>query len=198
MGSRYSQLDPLKRMERTPVPELELSYYGLTDADMDREFSPGSLAGRRSGADEAARHRGRGEEDLLRHHRHRVHVHLLHRARSAGSRSSFEGIALHAAASRRAEALDPRAHHRLRDARALPAHALRRPEALLGRGRREPDPDARHRDREHRRPRRQGSRDRHGAPRAPERAGEHASARSPPTSSASSRASTRTSSPRAT
>ncbi|HEY4997595.1 MAG TPA: 2-oxoglutarate dehydrogenase E1 component, partial [Usitatibacter sp.] len=37
MGSRYSQLDPLKRLERTPVPELELSYYGLTEADMARE-----------------------------------------------------------------------------------------------------------------------------------------------------------------
>jgi 2-oxoglutarate dehydrogenase E1 component len=45
MGSRYSQLDPLKRMERTPVPELELSYYGLVDADMEREFSPGSWQG---------------------------------------------------------------------------------------------------------------------------------------------------------
>ncbi len=45
LGSRYSQLDPLKRLERTPVPELELSYYGLTEADMEREFSPGSWQG---------------------------------------------------------------------------------------------------------------------------------------------------------
>src|SRR5687767_2962423 len=45
LGSRYSQLDPLKRLERTPVPELELSYYGLGDADMDREFSPGGWQG---------------------------------------------------------------------------------------------------------------------------------------------------------
>ena len=44
-GSRYSQLDPLKRLERTPVPELELAFYGLGEADMDRAFSPGSWQG---------------------------------------------------------------------------------------------------------------------------------------------------------
>jgi 2-oxoglutarate dehydrogenase E1 component len=45
LGSRYSQLDPLKRLERTPVPELELDFYGLGEAEMDREFSPGSWQG---------------------------------------------------------------------------------------------------------------------------------------------------------
>jgi 2-oxoglutarate dehydrogenase E1 component len=45
MGSHNSQLDPLKRMERDPVPELEFAYYGFTDADLQREFSPGSWQG---------------------------------------------------------------------------------------------------------------------------------------------------------
>ena len=45
LGSRQSQLDPLKRLERAPIPELDLAYYGLNEADMDREFSPGSWQG---------------------------------------------------------------------------------------------------------------------------------------------------------
>jgi 2-oxoglutarate dehydrogenase E1 component len=45
LGSRQSQLDPLKRLEVEPVPELELSYYGLGEADLNREFSMGSWQG---------------------------------------------------------------------------------------------------------------------------------------------------------
>ncbi|QJR10777.1 2-oxoglutarate dehydrogenase E1 component [Usitatibacter rugosus] len=47
LGSRQSQLDPLKRMERDLVPELEFAYYGFTDADLQREFSPGSWQGQK-------------------------------------------------------------------------------------------------------------------------------------------------------
>jgi 2-oxoglutarate dehydrogenase E1 component len=42
LGSRHSTLDPLKRMDKVPVPELELSHYGLSEADLETEFSTGS------------------------------------------------------------------------------------------------------------------------------------------------------------
>ncbi len=45
LGTRHSQLDPLKRMDKMPVPELELDYYGLSEADMNTEFSIGSWQG---------------------------------------------------------------------------------------------------------------------------------------------------------
>jgi 2-oxoglutarate dehydrogenase E1 component len=39
MGSRWADLDPLKRQERAPIPELEPAFYDLTEADMDIVFS---------------------------------------------------------------------------------------------------------------------------------------------------------------
>ena len=39
LGSRYANLDPLKRQERPQIPELEPSFYGLTETDMDITFS---------------------------------------------------------------------------------------------------------------------------------------------------------------
>src|SRR5450756_2795170 len=43
LGSRWDQLDPLKRQERTQIPELEPAFYDLTEADMDTQFVAASL-----------------------------------------------------------------------------------------------------------------------------------------------------------
>jgi 2-oxoglutarate dehydrogenase E1 component len=39
LGSRWADLDPLKRQERPRIPELEPAFYDLTEADMDLTFS---------------------------------------------------------------------------------------------------------------------------------------------------------------
>ncbi|MFN9028855.1 MAG: 2-oxoglutarate dehydrogenase E1 component [Betaproteobacteria bacterium] len=39
LGSRWADLDPLKRQERPNIPELEPGFYDLTEADMDTVFS---------------------------------------------------------------------------------------------------------------------------------------------------------------
>ena len=39
LGSRWADLDPLKRQERAAIPELEPTFYDLTEADMDTVFS---------------------------------------------------------------------------------------------------------------------------------------------------------------
>ncbi|HEX4510736.1 MAG TPA: 2-oxoglutarate dehydrogenase E1 component, partial [Burkholderiaceae bacterium] len=39
LGSRWADLDPLKRTERPRIPELEPAFYDLTEADMDISFS---------------------------------------------------------------------------------------------------------------------------------------------------------------
>ncbi|MBI2993336.1 MAG: 2-oxoglutarate dehydrogenase E1 component [Gammaproteobacteria bacterium] len=42
-GHQQADLDPLRQHERPPVPELDLSYHGLTESDLDATFNPGSL-----------------------------------------------------------------------------------------------------------------------------------------------------------
>ncbi|WP_198969332.1 2-oxoglutarate dehydrogenase E1 component [Xylophilus sp. ASV27] len=39
VGVRWADLDPLKRTERENIPELELSFYGFTDADQETVFN---------------------------------------------------------------------------------------------------------------------------------------------------------------
>jgi len=44
-GSRWATVDPLKRMPRPQVPELEPAYYDLSEADLDQVVSSGSYVG---------------------------------------------------------------------------------------------------------------------------------------------------------
>ncbi len=39
VGARWANLDPLKRQERDNIPELELSFYGFSDADQETVFN---------------------------------------------------------------------------------------------------------------------------------------------------------------
>ncbi len=50
LGSRWATLDPLKRMDTQPVPELDPAYHGLTDTDMAQVFNTGSFVGLASGS----------------------------------------------------------------------------------------------------------------------------------------------------
>jgi len=45
LGVRQADLDPLRRFEPPPTPELDPAHYGLTEADLTREFETGSLFG---------------------------------------------------------------------------------------------------------------------------------------------------------
>src|SRR5690606_40508385 len=39
LGTRVANLDPIKRHEKPVIPELDPSFYGLTEADMDEVYS---------------------------------------------------------------------------------------------------------------------------------------------------------------
>jgi len=45
LGTRWADLDPLKRLPRPKIDELEPSFYGFSDADLNQTFSVGSLKG---------------------------------------------------------------------------------------------------------------------------------------------------------
>jgi len=45
MGNRWAELDPLKRLPRPPIAELEPAYYDLAEADLETVFNTGTLVG---------------------------------------------------------------------------------------------------------------------------------------------------------
>ena len=45
MGARWADLDPLKRLTRPKILELDLSFYGFADVDLNQSFNVGSLKG---------------------------------------------------------------------------------------------------------------------------------------------------------
>ena len=47
LGARWAQLDPLQRAARPDIPELQPSFYGLSDADMDKVFNTSNTFFRR-------------------------------------------------------------------------------------------------------------------------------------------------------
>ena len=173
LGSRWATLDPLKRLPRLPTPELEPAYYGLTEADLDREFNDRLV--RRAVERTTLRDiLQRAARDLLRHHRRRIHVH-----RRRGAQALDAGA--HRAAARDAEARADdqkrrllRAADRGRDAGALPAHASTSARsAFRSKAARALIPLLDQLIQRCRRHGRAGNRDRHGAPRPPQRAGQH-------------------------
>jgi 2-oxoglutarate dehydrogenase E1 component len=45
LGNRWAELDPLKRLPRPPIAELEPTYYDLSEADLETVFNTGTLVG---------------------------------------------------------------------------------------------------------------------------------------------------------
>ena len=171
LGNRWADLDPLKRRERPPIPELEPAFYDLTEADMDTEFS---AANTYFGQEQMtlARDRQGAAPDVLRFHRRRVHVRIRSCAEAldpaAPRIDSLDPVVLAGA-----EEGDPWQADRRGRTRALFAHQVCRPEALLARRRRKLHRVDGRAGAARRCQRRAGDRDRHGASGPAQRAGQH-------------------------
>ena len=154
------------------IADLDLATYGFTAADLDTEFDVGSF---KAGTDrmrladliaalEETYCRTLGAE----------YMYISDTPTKRFVQERLEPIRSRPDISGRAAAAHPGAADRGGNAGALPAHEVRRAEALFRRRRAHDDSDARSPDPARRRARRAGDRDRHGAPRASQRARQHA------------------------
>ena len=135
VGARWADLDPLKRTERENIPELEPSFYGFTDADQETVFNTSNTF---FGKDTMSL------RDLLNALRETYcgtigaeYMYITDQDQKRWWQQKLESDPQQAAVQRRAEEAHPRPPDGGRRPGALPAHQVRRPEALLARRRRE-------------------------------------------------------------
>ena len=137
LGARWADLDPLKRQERPNIPELEPAFYDLTEADHGHRCSTPATPTSASEHDDAARHRCRRCARPTAARSAPSTCTSPTRPRSAGAAAARDRSARKPSFSAEQKTPHPRAPDRRRRPRALPAHQVRRPEALLARRRRE-------------------------------------------------------------
>ena len=185
-GHMIANLDPLG-LPRPIPPELDLDFYGLTEADMDKPFSTRTIYG-----PDVLTLRGivkRLRNTYCRCDRRAVHAHRRHAACATGCSTGWKAPRT-ASNSTREEQL--RILTRLTDAvifeEFIQQEIRGRQELFAGRGRK-PDSAAGLGDRKGRRAGHRGDRAGHGPPRPAQRAGEHHAARGRRKSSASSKTS---------
>ena len=172
-GHLIADIDPLGLTVR-PVPKvLGLDYLGLTEADLDTEFLTGSRH-------EAIKPRLKLRE-IIAQLKHiycgtigAEFAHVSDETERLWLQERFQVGRMHQAFSNEARQRDPAPPDDGGRPRTLPGHEIPGAEALLAGRRRQPHPAARGRDPDRRLAGHRGHRLRHGAPRAPERAGERA------------------------
>jgi 2-oxoglutarate dehydrogenase E1 component len=126
-GSRWATLDPLKRLPRPQVPELDAAYYDLTEADLDREVMPASFVGIER---TTLRSLIQALQETYCRNIGFEYMFISDRAQRCGSRSASSPAVGTEAQRGAAEATAGKADRR-RAPRALPAHEVCRAEAFF-------------------------------------------------------------------
>ena len=133
---------PARQRRRAPRPSSSSRNFGLTEADLDKTFPTSGM----SGLPERATLReivAPPERDVLLARSASSSRTSRSPSRATGSRTQMESTRNRASLDRTRAAAHPHEADRGRDLRAVHPQELRRRQALLARGRREHDPDAR-------------------------------------------------------
>ncbi len=130
LGSRWADLDPLKRQERPPIPELDPAFYGLTEADLDQTYSATNTYFT-TASTMTLRDIVKALRDTYCGTIGAEFMHITDPAEKRWWQERLETTLGAADLHGREEAAHPGAPDRGRRPGALPAHQVRRPEALL-------------------------------------------------------------------